>query len=262
MAELHIGTSGWHYKHWIGNFYPERCPAGRMIEYYARSFDAVELNNTFYKLPTVNALRAWHDATPPNFYFAVKASRFITHNKKLKDPENALDNLLPRIIEGLGHKLGPVLFQTAPAWTINLERLQLFLDALPRSSGPPPRPGSVHDGVPLRYAFEFRHPSWHVDAVYEILHHFNAAFCIFDIGGFHAPLEVTADWAYMRLHGPGEKYEGSYAQPTLRRWARRIEDWRSLRQIEVYFDNDQAGYAAANALALKRMLARHVRAAA
>ncbi len=262
MAELHIGTSGWHYRHWVGNFYPEGWPAGRMLEHYARSFDAVELNNTFYKLPTVTALQAWRDATPPNFHFAVKASRFITHNKKLKDPENALDNLLPRIIEGLGHKLGPVLFQTPPAWTINLERLQLFLDALPRSSGPPPRPGVEHDGVALRYAFELRHPSWHVDAVYEILHHFNAAFCIFDIGGFHAPLEVTADWAYMRLHGPGEKYEGSYAQPTLRRWARRIEDWSSLRQIEVYFDNDQAGYAAANALSLKKMLARHVRAAA
>lgn len=130
-TDIRIGTSGYHYRHWVGTFYPPKTPAAKMLEYYVRHFDTLELNNSFYRLPTIAAFESWRDATPKNFVFAVKASRFITHNKKLKDPENALDNLLPRA-EHLGKKLGPVLFQLPPRWKVNLDRLEGLLELLPR----------------------------------------------------------------------------------------------------------------------------------
>lgn len=240
-CSIRIGTSGWHYKHWVGTFYPARTPASKMLDFYIRHFDAVEINNTFYKLPRVEMLRGWRGATPPDFLFAVKGSRFITHNKKLKDPENAIENILPRVVEGLGPKLGPVLWQLPPKWNQNLERLDEFLAVLPRELG---------------YAFEFRHPSWVTPQALSILRRYNAAFCIYELAGYHSPIEVTADWTYIRLHGPGGKYQGSYPRATLRRWADRIANWsRELREIHVYFDNDQAGYAARNALTLKQLVA-------
>jgi uncharacterized protein YecE (DUF72 family) len=190
-------------------------------------------------LPKIETLRCWRDATPAGFEFAIKASRFLTHNKKLKEPENALHNFLPRA-EALGEKLGPILFQLPPKWRINLDRLAEFLAALPK----------YH-----RYTFEFREPSWLTDQVYELLKKHNAAFCIYELAGFHSPIEITADWAYVRLHGPGGKYQGSYSDETMREWAKRICEWsKSLKSIYVYFDNDQAGYAAFNALTLKRLV--------
>ena len=241
-CNIRIGTSGWHYKHWLGAFYPERLPASKMLGFYLQRFDAVEINNTFYKLPRVEMLRAWRDATPPDFCFAVKGSRFITHNKKLKDPENAIENILPRVVEGLGAKLGPVLWQLPPKWKQNVERLEEFLAVLPRE---------------LRYAFEFRHESWITGETLAVLRRYNAAFCIYELAGYHSPIEITADWAYVRLHGPEGKYQGSYPRATLRCWADRIADWAAeLREIHVYFDNDQASYAAQNALALKDLVGK------
>ena len=238
---VHIGTSGWHYKHWIGSFYPERLPAPRMFEHYQRFFDTVELNNSFYRLPTLEAFAAWRDAAPPDFCFAVKGSRFLTHNKKLKEPEQAIQNLLPRA-EVLGHKLGPILFQLPPKWKVNVERLETFLQALP------PR---------HHYAVEFREMSWNTSAVYETLRRYNAAHCIYELAGYHSPFTVTADFAYVRLHGPGEKYQGCYTSDTLREWAERIAAWkRELKAVYVYFDNDQCAYAARNALELKELLAK------
>lgn len=239
-AHLHIGTSGWHYKHWLTTFYPEKLPASKMLDYYVREFDTVELNNSFYKLPEVKTFTAWRDATPPNFEFAVKASRFITHNKKLKDPQNALEKFLPRA-EALGKKLGPILFQLPPKWRINLERLEEFLAVLPR----------YH-----RYTFEFREPSWHMPETLALLRRYNAAYCIYQLAGFHTDIEVTADWAYVRLHGPTKgKYQGSYEHNTLSEWAERITAWsRRLKAVYVYFDNDQAAYAAHNAIELKRQV--------
>ena len=212
-----------------------------MLRYYLHYFDTLELNNTFYRLPTLAALEAWREAVPANFIFAVKASRFLTHNKKLKDPENALENLLPRV-ETLGAKLGPILFQLPPKWRINLERLQELLAVLPRKH---------------RYAFEFRETSWLTDAVLDLLQKYEAAFCIYEIAGYHSPLHVTTDFAYVRLHGPtANKYAGSYSDGQLTEWAEWIEGQRKrLRAIYFYFDNDQAGYAAQNALTLKRMVA-------
>src|SRR6185312_1027272 len=174
MANIRIGTSGWHYKHWIGNFYPAKFPASKMLAYYDKRFDSVEINNSFYMLPKIETLSAWRDATPPNFEFAIKASRFLTHNKKLKEPENALNNFLPRA-EALGWKLGPILFQLPPKWGINLDRLSEFLQALPK----------YH-----RYTFEFREPSWLQDSTYELLKRHNAAFCIYELAGFHSPIEI------------------------------------------------------------------------
>lgn len=240
MAKVHIGTSGWHYKHWLGNFYPPKLPAGKMFGHYAQHFDTVEINNSFYRLPLASTFNAWREAAPRGFTYAVKASRFITHNKKLSEPQPALDRFLP-LAEQLGDKLGPILFQLPPKWRINLERLEQFLELLPR----------YH-----RYTFEFREPSWLVPQTYALLRRHNAAFCIYELAGFHTEFEITADWSYVRLHGPTQhKYAGSYSDEQLRAWAGRIVEWsRTLKAIYVYFDNDQAGYAAANALTLKRMV--------
>src|SRR2546423_941979 len=210
-----------------------------MLQFCLQHFDTVELNNTFYRLPTLEALAQWRDAVPQDFIFAVKGSRFLTHNKKLKEPEQALQNLLP-LVERLGGKLGPILFQLPPKWKINRGRLEEFLAALPRKH---------------RYAFEFRELSWHQDEIYDVLRRHNAAFCIYELGGYHSDFVVTADFSYVRLHGPGEKYQGSYPTQTLRTWAERITQWAArLRAVYVYFDNDQAGYAAENALELKRLV--------
>jgi uncharacterized protein YecE (DUF72 family) len=237
--QIRIGTSGWHYKHWLGTFYPEKLPASKMLAYYFERFDTVELNNSFYRLPEIQTMVNWREATPKNFLFAVKASRFLTHNKKLKEPEHALNNFLPRA-EALGKKLGPILFQLPPKWRINRERLEEFLRALP----------PYH-----RYTFEFREPTWLCDDICQLLARYNAAFCIYDIGGFHSPILTTADFAYVRLHGPGNKYQGSYTNRALDAWARQIYEWHaSGMSVFVYFDNDQAGYAAQNALTLKNML--------
>ena len=238
---VRIGTSGWQYQHWRGPFYPEGLPSSKMLNFYLQRFDTVEINYSFYRLPTAECFRQWRDATPPRFCFAVKASRFLTHYKKLKDPENALDNLLPRAV-GLKQKLGPILFQLPPRWPANPERLEALLAILPRK---------------LRYAFEFRDPSWHVPQIYKILRRHNAAFCIYDLEGFQSPAEITADFTYIRLHGPGGKYQGSYSRDALSAWAERISNWRrGLRAVFVYFDNDQAGHAARNALELKKLAER------
>lgn len=210
-----------------------------MFAFYQRHFDTVELNNSFYRLPTPEAFDSWRASSAAGFIFAVKGSRFVTHNKKLKDPEQPLKNLLPRA-ERLGEKLGPILWQLPPKWRRNVERLEEFLQALPKRH---------------RYAFEFREPSWHHESVYEVLRRYNAAYCIYDLAGFSTEPRVTADFAYVRLHGPGGKYQGCYSKRALGGWAARIAEWsRKLSAIYVYFDNDQAGYAARNARELKLLV--------
>ncbi len=208
-----------------------------MLAFYADRFDVVELNNTFYKLPTEAALDSWRDSTPARFRFAAKGSRFLTHMKKLKDTGQGIERFFEKA-ERLGRKLGPIVFQLPPRWEVNVERLREFLSALPKHH---------------RYAFEFRNPTWNVDGVFETLKEFNAAYCIFELSGVQSPCEITADFTYIRLHGPGGPYQGSYDDRTLRAWAKRFCDW-DLRASYVFFDNDQAGYAAMNALRLREML--------
>jgi uncharacterized protein YecE (DUF72 family) len=237
LAHVHIGTSGWHYPHWRGPFYPSDLTAAGMLRYYAERFDTVEINNSFYRLPTAAALEGWCRETPAEFCFAVKASRYITHNLKLKHPKQAEQKFLSQI-ESLGRRLGPILFQLPPDWKINIDRLDEFLRGLPGRH---------------RYTFEFRNPTWHVPEVYDALRRHRAALCIHEIAGFQCPIEVTADFAYVRLHGPGDKYQGDYSQSTLRTWTKRIQNWRKeLTHIFLYFDNDQSGFAPKNALELKR----------
>jgi uncharacterized protein YecE (DUF72 family) len=233
---LHIGTSGWHYKHWIGPFYPERTRTADMLAFYARHFDIVELNNTFYKLPTESAIDDWRDSTPAQFRFAAKGSRYLTHMKKLTDTGPGIENYFERV-DALGKKLGPIVFQLPPHWGVNAPRLEAFLDALPRHH---------------RFAFEFRDQSWNAKPVLDLLKKSNAAYCIFELNGVRSPCEITADFTYLRLHGPGGPYQGSYDDATLREWAKQLRDW-NLREAFVFFDNDQAGYAALNALRLKEL---------
>ena len=247
-AEIRIGTSGYHYKDWVGRYYPAGIKSGEMLQHYLRDFDTVELNNTFYQLPNESTFDAWRDNTPRGFLYAVKGSRFITHMIKLKDPMRGLTNFMPRA-ERLRGKLGPILWQLPPHWKVNVERLEEFLSLLPPQH---------------RYTFELRNETWMTEEVYEVLRRYNAAFCIYELAGYMSPLELTADWTYIRLHGPTHfKYQGSYSDAQMEEWAERIRGWsRKLKAVYVYFDNDDRAYAVDNALTLKRMLGRRAKKAA
>lgn len=237
-GSIRIGTSGWHYKHWNGTFYPEGTPASRQFAEYSKVFDTVELNNSFYHLPAKSTYEKWQEKSPENFLFSVKGSRYITHMKKLLQPREALNKFLSHAAE-LGHKLGPVLFQLPPGWNINADRLREFLELLPADN---------------RYAFEFRNTTWYAPVVYEMLHEHNAAFCIYELDNHRSPKKVTADFVYVRLHGPGGKYQGRYHMNTQRAWANQCKKWqREGKDVYVYYDNDEAGYAAFNAQELKEL---------
>jgi len=238
-ARIHIGTSGFHYDHWKGPFYPAHCRADEMLAHYVQHFDTVEINATFYKLVDRAVLEAWRDAVPRGFVFAAKGSRFLTHMKKLRDPEIGLERYFARV-DGLKPRLGPILFQLPPKWGVDVARLDAFLEALPAGH---------------RYAFELRDPSWFTEPVFETLRAHRAAHCVFHLAGMQSPLQLTTDFAYVRLHGPGDRYQGRYDRKGLRAWADIVEGWsRQLRDVYVYFDNDQAGCAPLDALMLREML--------
>lgn len=234
-----IGTSGWSYDHWQGAFYPPDIPHEDWLPYYAQHFGTIEINNSFYRLPDKKTLLQWHDAVPRDFIFAVKASRYITHMKKLNDPQHSVSAFFERI-GALGDKLGPILFQLPPHWHFNPERLATFLGGLSSQ---------------FRYAFEFRDHSWHNAETYQLLSKYKAAFCLFDLDGFLSPTEITADLVYVRLHGPNGPYQGSYSKDTLSDWATSFSNWSAQgHTVYCYFDNDQNGYAAQNALTLQSLL--------
>lgn len=239
-GKVHIGTSGWHYKHWIGSFYPQDISPTEMFRFYAEHFDTVEINNTFYRLPELTTFDNWRSKSPPNFRFAVKASRFITHMKKLKDPHTSMAKFF-LAAERLEKKLGPILFQLPPRWKVNPERFSEFLEALPAGH---------------QYVVEFRDQSWLVPQIYALLRKHNVAFCIHDLGGSQTPSELTANFTYVRFHGPSTaKYTGSYRRSDLRRWAVRINEWgKELSDVYIYFNNDVGGYAIKNALVLRSLL--------
>ena len=228
QASTHIGTSGWQYKHWRQVFYPHDSKLQSWLGYYAEHFDCVEVNSSFYGMPAVETIRKWCACVPPDFRFAVKAPRKITHFKKLKNCESELDEL-ERRLESFGSHLGPVLFQLPPRWRCNLRRLEDFLDRLP-------------DG--RRAVLEFRDRSWHNDQVYALLASRAIAFAIFDETGFTSPLIDEGDLIYVRLHGPGTAFASSYRAPKLRLWVDRAIAWnRRSKDVFLFFDNDEKGCA-------------------
>jgi uncharacterized protein YecE (DUF72 family) len=236
--KIHIGTSGWHYEHWKGPFYPDHLPNSSLLKFYADRFCTVEINNSFYRMPQEKTLRDWRDAVPAGFIFAVKGSRYITHMKKLKDAGNPVNSFLEKI-GVIGDRLGPVLFQLPPRWNVNTGRLDSFLGLLPKR---------------YRYAFEFRDPSWFVGKVYDLLAEHEAAFCIYDLDGRQSPKTVTADFVYIRLHGPDGPYRGQYSGKQLAGWAGAVSTWAARgKTVYCYFDNDEAGHAAINAGNLRDM---------
>ena len=239
QSRIYIGTSGWNYDHWKETFYPEDLKRERWLDFYARSFRTVEVNNSFYQLPSGETVKQWVRQTPDAFLFAVKASRYITHMKKLKDPRESMKKFIA-MTRGFKDKLGPLLFQLPPRWGYNAERLNAFLDAL----------SGKH-----RVAMEFRDSSWWNDDVLDALAAHNVAFCIYELAGTRSPKEITADFAYLRLHGPGAAYEGKYTKRALAGWLGAFAGWvQKRRDIYCYFDNDQNGYAAANAAELEEMI--------
>jgi uncharacterized protein YecE (DUF72 family) len=237
---IHVGTSGWHYPHWQGPFYPEKMRSAEMLGFYSQRLRTVEINNSFYHLPAQETFREWKRKTPSDFIFAVKASRYLTHMKKLRDFDEPLRRFLSHA-EELGEKLGPILFQLPPRWGRDAGRLRDFLQALPKRHS---------------HALEFRDLSWFHREIYALLERHNAALCVFDLAGQESPRLLTADFGYMRLHGPAaQKYAGRYTQGQLRDWLRCCANWlaQGAQEVFVYFDNDQAGYAALNALELQAM---------
>lgn len=238
-GHISIGTSGWHYPHWVGPFYPKNTASEEFLSYYVHNFSTVEINNTFYNLPAHETLAHWRDETPKNFLFTCKASRYITHMKKLKDPKKSIERFFETVTV-LGRKLGPILFQLPPRWRKNVPRLEEFLKVLPKK---------------FRYAFEFRDMSWCDEETYQVLRNHKAAFCLYHLAGQWSPEIVTADFVYIRLHGPQDSYQGKYTKRTLRRWANKCREWaKSGKDVYCYFDNDDRGFAPTNALDLNRML--------
>lgn len=235
--ELRIGTSGWNYPHWRGRFYPESQPKARWLEYYGSRFDTVEVNATFYRLPRPSTFEGWKHRTPDGFLWAVKASRFITHIKRLKDVDEPLARFRESVAM-LGEKLGPVLFQLPPGLHFDEALVRDFLDRLDPA---------------LRHAVEVRHRSWIEDRFFQLLEERNIAFCIADTAGRYPLHEaVTADFVYLRLHGSRELYRSPYTRAELETWAARIRSW--ARDTFVYFDNDFDAHAVRNALELKAIL--------
>lgn len=240
MEVMQVGTSGWHYPHWKGNFYPPDLPATHWLTFYGEQFHTVEVNNSFYQLPGEETYRQWYSATPPDFTFAVKASRYITHMKKLTDPQASTAKFFEQVFS-LKEKLGPILFQLPTHWGSNPERLDAFLAALPGEG---------------RYAFEFRDPSWLIPSIREVLAKYGAAQCIYNFNRLTTSKELTAEFVYVRLHGPGGPYQGKYSLAELDEWAQEISNWvAQKRTVYCYFDNDTAGYAPQNALELVNRLA-------
>lgn len=239
MAKYYIGTSGWHYDDWRQRFYPPKLAKTGWLEFYAQHFDTVELNNTFYRLPTETAFNNWYTRTPDSFVFAVKASRLITHLKRLKEIDEVNKNFMSRA-SLLKEKLGPVLYQLPPGLHRNDDLLERFLGTQPTG---------------VKYVFEFRHQSWLKEDVYEILRRQGAGICVFDMPGLSCPLTATSDFAYIRFHGSQNLYSSCYSDEELTGWAEGIKKLAGeLERVYIYFNNDVQGYALKNAETLRSYL--------
>ncbi|MFX1498031.1 MAG: DUF72 domain-containing protein [Promethearchaeota archaeon] len=231
-----IGTSGWMYNHWKGPFYPKKFPNNEMLSHYVKYFDTVEVNSTFYRIPSVATVKKWINETPDHFIFAIKANRFITHRKYLKDGQTTIKKFF-EVIKLFKDKLGPILFQLPPNWKINFERLEEFVEILPKQ---------------YLFAFEIRNPSWYVDNVIDLFKKFNIALCIHDFTGDLLLEQITTNFTYIRFHGPVGPYYGKYSTDHVNLWAKKITKWLKQNiKIFAYFNNDAHGWAIENALELK-----------
>lgn len=239
-SDVHIGTSGWSYQSWRGAFFPRELMVKHQLRYYATQFSTAELNGVFYRTPSLDTVRAWRDGTPDDFVFAWKASKFITHWKRLSDRSRNSLALIEERLKILGPKTGPVLFQLPPKFEADAARLKSFIRLLPKRR---------------RYAFEFRHTSWYAEEILALLRKHDIALCISDHHDAPSPWSVTASHVYVRGHGPTGAYKGHYSDAVLRAWARKIAAWRRQRRdVYVYFDNDQKSAAPADAMRLIALL--------
>ena len=238
-CDIRIGTSGWHYQHWSGPFYPKGLPKTKWLEHYTAHFNTVEINNTFYQLPKEQTFENWQKQAPEHFLFTVKANRYITHIKRLKDTAEEINRFLDRT-RLLKTKLGPILYQLPPNLKCNIELLESFIKLLPKK----------HIRV-----FEFRHESWFQPDIYDLLKKHNATFCIHDMPGKPSPRIITSDVIYIRFHGPDGKYSGDYSNKMLKDWAEWIKQNSSQAKIVfAYFNNDIQGHAIKNAKQLIKEL--------
>lgn len=239
VARYIVGTSGWHYDDWKGRFYPEKLPRSKWLGFFANYFSTVELNNTFYRLPSEKVFQNWHDTTPADFIFAVKMSRFVTHIKRLNDTGEAIHNFMSRATL-LKDKLGPVLYQLPPGLHRDDARLTAFMAELPPE---------------YKHVIEFRHESWLTDEVYDILRKYSTGICVFDMPGLSCPLLATTGFAYIRFHGKDSLYSSCYSDEELTDWAEKIQKLaRNLDTVYIYFNNDVQGFALKNAETIKRLL--------
>ncbi len=239
MTQYYIGTSGWHYDDWRGRFYPEKLAKAKWLEFYAQHFNTLELNNTFYHLPSENAFKNWYGSSPPDFTFALKISRYTTHIKRLKDCKEEIKKFISRA-ELLKEKLGPLLYQLPPGLHRDDDRLTDFLKILPRG---------------LKHVIEFRHDSWFTDEVYDILRRYKVGFCVFDMPKLTSPIIATTDFTYVRFHGSESLYSSRYTDEEMADWAKKIKRLaKNLKFIYIYFNNDIAGYALENAATIRKFL--------
>jgi uncharacterized protein YecE (DUF72 family) len=242
--QIRVGCSGWNYRHWRGCFYPKDMPPSRWFRFYADTFDSVEINNSFYRLPAASTFEAWREQAPPAFRYAVKANRYLTQAKKLKDCEEPLKRMMAPL-RSLGDRLGPVLYQLPPRFRRNTERLEAFLCLLPRN---------------VTHVFEFRDASWHVETVFELLDRYGVGFCTHDFPNAPAPRLAVGPVAYVRFHGGAGKYWGRYRDEALLEWA----GWmaataRAGRPVWAFFNNDADAASVQDALTLRAMLRQAAR---
>jgi uncharacterized protein YecE (DUF72 family) len=235
-----VGTSGWTYRDWRGAFYPAKLRQASELEHYASVFGTAEINGSFYRLPSEAAVAGWRERTPEGFVFAWKVPRYLTHYRRLKDADESVALIYGRM-EGLGEKRGPALFQLPPQLKRDDERLAGFLPLLAGRG---------------RAVFEFRDASWYAPEVLALLRAHDVALCVSDHAAAPAPWEATASFVYVRGHGPGGRYHGSYDNAALEGWAARLREWRAAGlETFSYFDNDIGAAAPGDALRLRALLA-------
>jgi len=241
VTRIRIGCSGWNYRHWRERFYPEGLPQRRWFEHYARHFDTVEINNSFYRLPKAETFERWREQAPPGFCYAVKANRFLTQAKKLRDCEEPLARMMTPF-RALGDRLGPILYQLPPRFRVNLERLESFLELIPKD---------------VVNVFEFREPSWYTDDTFALLEKHGASFCVHDMPGSATDKVAVGAAAYVRFHGATGKYWGRYPDKVLLGWTDwLVEQAKTGRTAWCYFNNDIDAHAIHDAQTLKAMVAQ------